>query len=96
MLNFKDDNLNDEALKISKDLIVNDENQEFVNSLIELLGLTNKKVLKRRIFEKNIVKFEIDEYVEPFMNVVATERLQEEVDEVYKDLEVVINYNKVY
>ncbi len=96
MLNFKDDNLNDEALKISKDLIVNDENQEFVNSLIELLGLTNKKVLKRRIFEKNIVKFEIDEYVEPFMNVVAIERLQEEVDEVYKDLEVVINYNKVY
>ena len=86
MLNFKDDNLNDEALKISKDLIVNDENQEFVNSLIELLGLTNKKVLKRRIFEKNIVKFEIDEYVEPFMNVVAIERLQEEVDEVYKDL----------
>ena len=96
MLNFKDDNLNDEALKISKDLIVNDENQEFVNSLIELLGLTNKKVLKRHIFEKNIVKFEIDEYVEPFMNVVAIERLQEEVDEVYKDLEVVINYNKVY
>jgi len=30
------------------------------------------------------------------MNVVAIERLQEEVDEVYKDLEVVINYNKVY
>lgn len=96
MLNFKEDNLNDEALKISKDLIVNDENQEFVNSLIELLGLTNKKVLKRHIFEKNNVKFEIDEYVEPFMNVVAIERLQEEVDEVYKDLEVVINYNKVY
>lgn len=96
MPNFKEDNLNDEALKISKDLIVNDENQEFVNYLIELLGLTNKKVLKRHIFEKNIVKFEIDEYVEPFMNVVAIERLQEDVDEVYKDLEVVINYNKVY
>lgn len=100
VLNFKDDNLNNKDLKISresKDLIVNDENQEFVDSLIEILDLTNKKVLKRKryVFEKNNVKFEIDEYIEPVMNVVAIEGLQEEVDVVYNELEDIINCNKV-
>lgn len=100
VLNFKDDNLNDTTLKISretKDLMVTDENQEFVNSLIEILGLTNKKVLKRKryVFKKNNVKFEIDEYIEPVMNVVAIEGLQEEVDVVYKELDEIINCNKV-
>lgn len=100
VLNFKDDNLNDNTLKISresKDLIVTDENQEFVNSLLEILDLTNKKVLKRKryVFEKNNVKFEIDEYMEPVMNVVAIEGLQEEVDIVYKELEKIVNCNKV-
>lgn len=100
VLNFKDDNLNDNALKISresKDLIINDDNKEFVNSLIEILDLTNKKVLKRKryIFEKNNVKFEIDEYMEPVMNVVAIEGLQEEVDWVYKELEAIISCNKI-
>lgn len=100
ILNFKDDNLNDNTLKISresKDLIVNEANQEFVNSLIEILDLTNKKVLKRKryVFEKNNVKFEIDEYIEPVMNVVAIEGLQEEVDAVYKELEEIINYNRI-
>lgn len=100
VLNFKDDNLNDEDLKISresKDLIVNDENQEFVESLIEMLDLTNKKILKRKryIYEKNNVKFEIDEYIEPVMNVVAIEGLKEEVDVVYKELEEIINHSKI-
>ena len=92
ILNFKDDNLNSKDLNISresKDLIVNDENKEFVESLIEILNLTNKKILKRKryVYEKNNVKFEIDEYIEPVMNVVAIEGLKEEVDIVYKELE---------
>lgn len=100
VLNFKDDNLNDNILKVSretKDLVINDDNQEFVDSLIEILDLANKKVLKRKryVFEKNSVKFEIDEYIEPVMNVVAIEGLQEEVDVVYKELEEIINRNRV-
>ena len=100
VLNFKDDNLNDNTLKVSretKDLVINDDNQEFVDSLIEILDLTNKKVLKRKryVFEKNNVKFEIDEYIEPVMNVVAIEGLQEEVDVVYNELEEIINRNRV-
>ena len=77
--------------------MINDDNQEFVDSLIEILDLTNKKVLKRKryVFEKNSVKFEIDEYIEPVMNVVAIEGLQEEVDVVYNELEEIINRNRV-
>ena len=100
VLNFKDDNLNDNILKVSretKDLVINDDNQEFVDSLIEILDLANKKVLKRKryVFEKNSVKFEIDEYIEPVMNVVAIEGLQKEVDAVYNELEEIINRNRV-
>ena len=100
VLNFKDDNLNDNILKVSretKDLVINDDNQEFVDSLIEILDLANKKVLKRKryVFEKNSVKFEIDEYIDPVMNVVAIEGLQEEVDAVYNELEEIINCNRV-
>ena len=100
VLNFKDDNLNDNTLKVSretKDLVINDDNQEFVDSLIEILDLANKKVLKRKryVFEKNSVKFEIDEYIDPVMNVVAIEGLQEEVDAVYNELEEIINCNRV-
>lgn len=99
-LNFKDDNLNNNELKISretKDLIITKENEEFVNSLIEILELTNKKTLKRKryIYEKNNIKFEIDEYTSPKMNVVAIEGLKEEVDEVYNELTQIINKNKV-
>ncbi len=100
VLNFKDDNLNDNTLKVSresKDLIINYDNQEFVDSLIEILGLTNKKVLKRKryVYEKNNVKFEIDEYTDPVMNVVAIEGLKDEVDKVYNELEKIINCNKI-
>ncbi len=100
ILNFKEDNLNDNTLKISKeskDLIITDDNQEFVYSLIEILNLTTKKVLKRKryVFEKNNVRFEIDDYSEPAMNVVAIEGLKENVDDVYNDLREIINCNKV-
>lgn len=100
ILDFKDDKLTDKTLKISresKDLIVNKDNEDFVESLIEILDLTNKKVLKRKryVFEKNNVKFEIDEYTEPVMNVVAIEGLKIEVDEVYQELIKIINNNKI-
>ena len=99
ILNFKDDNLNDKILKTSresKDLIITKDNEEFVMSLIEILNLNTKKVLKRKryVYEKENVKFEIDEYIEPLMNVIAIEGKKEEVDRVYKYLENIIIKNK--
>lgn len=100
ILDFKDDNMSNRDLKISReseDLIINVHNEKFVYSLIEILNLTNKKVLKRRryVFQKNKIKFEIDEYKEPIMNVVAIEGIKKEVDKVYKELSNAINCNKV-
>ncbi len=100
ILNFKDDNLNDNTLKISresKDLIVTSENEEFVESLLQILDLNNKKVLKRKryVFVKEYVKFEIDEYLEPIINVIAIEGIKEEVDKVYESLSELINIQKV-
>lgn len=46
ILNFKDDNLSDSVLKVSresKDLLINDENRDFVKSLLEILELNEKK-----------------------------------------------------
>ena len=98
ILNFKDDNLNDSTLKISresKDLLVNDENREFVKSLLEILELNISKKLERKRYvynHKNVI-FEIDKYTVPTMNVVAIEGKKEEVDKVYNELKVVIDNN---
>lgn len=65
ILNFKDDNLSDNVLKVSresKDLVMNDDNREFVKSLLEILELTDVKKLvrKRYVYRYNNVIFEID------------------------------------
>lgn len=100
ILNFKDDNLSNSVLKVSresKDLIINDENRDFVKSLLEILELndTKKLVRKRYVYTYENVIFEIDKYIIPVMNVVAIEGEKEEVDKVYNDLKSVIDSNIV-
>ncbi len=100
ILNFKDDNLNSSPLKISReseDLVITKENQKFVDSLIQILDLTNIKIFKRKriVFKKKNVVFEIDKYISPCMNVVAIEGKKEEVDQVYSSLEKIISKNKI-
>ena len=100
ILNFKDDNLSDSILKVSresKDLVMNDENREFVKSLLEILELieTKKLVRKRFVYTCNNVIFEIDKYITPVMNVVAVEVKKDEVDNVYMELKVAIDNNIV-
>lgn len=100
ILNFKDDNLSDSVLKVSresKDLVMNDENRDFVKSLLEILELTETKKLvrKRYVYTYNHVIFEIDNYTTPAMNVVAIEGEKEKVDKVYNDLKSVIDSNIV-
>ena len=98
ILNFKDDNLSDDILKISresKDLIIIDENREFVNSLLEILDYKEieKLVRKRYVYINKGVIFEIDKYTSPIMNVVAIEGNKDEVDIIYNDLKHVIDDN---
>lgn len=98
VLNFKDDNTNDSILKISretKDLVITDENRSFVESLLEILDLkeTKKLVRKRYVYKKDNVLFELDNYSNPKMNVVAIEGIKSEVDIVYNELKQVIDEN---
>lgn len=100
VLNFKDDNLNNDVLNVcreSEDLIITDENKNFVKSLIEILDLNNKKVLERHrvTFENKNVKFEIDEYTSPKMKVVAIEGDKKQVEQIYKEIENIINENRI-
>lgn len=98
VLNFKDDNTNDSILKISretKDLVITDENRSFVESLLEILDLkeTKRLVRKRYVYKKDNVLFELDNYSNPKMNVVAIEGIKSEVDIVYNELKQVIDEN---
>lgn len=98
ILNFKDDNLSDEILKISresKDLIISDENREFINSLLDILDYKEieKLVRKRYVYSYKGVIFEIDEYISPLMNVVAIEGNKDEVDNIYNELKYFIDNN---
>ena len=100
LLNFKDDNLNNNILSVSReslDLLITKENKKFVKSLISILDLNDEKVLKRHrmVYKKGHVKFEIDEYTIPKMKVVAIEGDKEQVDNVYKELEDIISKNKI-
>lgn len=100
ILNFKDDNLSDSILTVSresKDLVMNEDNREFVKSLLDILELneTKKLVRKRYEYTYNNVTFEIDQYTMPIMNVVAIEGEKNEVDQVYDELKLVIDNNIV-
>lgn len=100
LLNFKDDNLNDETLTVCREtdeLVITDDNRNFVTSLIDILDLNTKKVLERNcvVYQKNHVKFEIDDHISPAMKVVAIEGEKEKVDSVYQELLDIIEANKI-
>lgn len=100
ILNFKDDNLSDNALKVSResnDLKITDENRDFVTSLLDILELNeSKKLIRTRfVYKKNNVIFEIDKYTTPAMFVVAIEGLKDEVDNVYNELKPIIDSNVI-
>ena len=90
-LDFKDDNNSDEILKVSRETIpleVTDENKKAINSILDMLGYQKEKTLIRNrvVYKKDDVTFEIDDYIEPKMKVVAIEGIKEEVDKVYQFL----------
>ena len=91
-LDFKEDNLTDDILKIRKEsLPLEFSNMESINSILDFLEYKKDITLirNRKIYEKDNVKFEIDEYESPEVyNVVAIEGEKEEVDKVYNELEV--------
>lgn len=99
-LNFKEENESEKVLKESKEtsmLEVSSENKDFIKSMLEILNFHKSKELKRTryIYKKDNVKFEIDYYVQPEMQVVAIEGEKNEVDTVYKEIEALYEKYKI-
>ena len=64
-------------------------------SILETLNFVEaaNNLRKRYIYQKGGVKFEIDEYIRPQMNVVAIEGEKEEVEIVYSEIKDQENFN---
>ena len=84
------------SLKISSEslpLIVTEENRKVVESMLDVLDfyMSANNNRTRYVYEKNGVKFEIDDYISPQMKVVAIEGEKQQVDNVYDQLKNLIN-----
>ena len=83
--------ISDKALKISNEslsLEVTKDNRKEIESILNILGFlesaNNTRV--RYVYEKDGVKFEIDDYSKPVMCVVGIEGERKKVDKVYHEI----------
>ena len=91
ILDFKNVNFHKKGLSIaneSKCLEVTEENRDFVESLLNVLEFYKSadNFRTRYVYEKDNIKFEIDDYTVPPMKVVAIEGEEREIKKVYKFL----------
>ena len=58
--------------------------------MLDVLGFNKivENIRTRYIFELDNIKFEIDEYVLPKMNVIAIEGDKDKVDKIYEELNI--------
>ena len=99
-LDFKENNETNQELKIRKEtdiLNLNNENKVFAKTLIEFLNLkVDKELIRTRYtYQKENVKFEIDDYINPKMKVLAIEGNSEEVNKVNQELMPLIEKLKI-
>ena len=90
-LDFKDDMLLDQDLiERRESLPINFDDEKAVESILEFLHYSkdNTLIRTRYVYEKNNVKFEIDEYEQPRKTfVVAVEGEKTQVDAVYNEIQ---------
>jgi len=77
-------NVSNESLPVK----INKNNKATIYSILDVLGFKIKgdNIRTRYIFEKDNIKFEIDEYEIPRMNVIAIEGNRDKIDSIYNDL----------
>ncbi len=96
VLDFKDDNKSEEVLKVSRETLpleINDNDLGAIYSILDMLEYKKDITLirDRFVYEKGDVTFELDIYSSPEkMYVVAIEGKKEEVDNVYNSLTDII------
>lgn len=91
-LNFKEENESEQVLKVSQEspmLEIDENNREFVESILKIFDFVKSKELKRKryVYKKNNVTFEIDNYSKPEMKVVAIEGKKDQVDKIYSEIQ---------
>lgn len=98
-LDFKEDKLEKQDLIIRKESAsLTFENEEEVESILNFLEYKKDNILvrTRTIYEKENVKFEIDEYEQPNTNlVIAIEGNKKETDLIYKQLSEINDLYKI-
>ena len=91
----KNVNKKDRELKVSSESVpikVTKSNEKSIYSMLEVLDFyeaaNNYRI--RYVYKKNGVTFEIDDYIEPKMQVIGIEGIKSEVDKVYDELKKLI------
>lgn len=100
LLDFKNVNKKNGDLNISTEslpLIVNNKNKKSILSILNTLNFNEaaNNLRTRYIYNKNNVKFEIDDYIRPEMKVIAIEGIKEEVEKVYLEIKDIIEKTKI-
>lgn len=82
----RDENLKDSTESIP--LTITQENEEIINSMIAVLDFYEaaNNYRTRHVYKKNGVKFEIDDYIKPEMQVVGIEGNNDKVDKIYNEI----------
>lgn len=91
VLDFKNVETSQKQLKVSTESIplnVTSRNKKSIDDMLEILGfyIAANNLRVRYVYQKGKVTFEIDDYIEPKMQVVAIEGEKEHVDSVYLDV----------
>ena len=93
VLDFKNINKENKDLKISNESIpLEINNIDIIKSMLEVLGFYENanNTRTRYVYEKDNVIFEIDDYINPIMQVVAIEGNKDKVDKIYKEIKEII------
>lgn len=92
----KNVNKKDRDLKVSSEsepIKVTKSNEKSIYSMLEVLDFYEaaNNYRTRYVYKKDNVTFEIDDYIEPKMQVIGIEGKKEEVDKVYSELSKLIH-----
>lgn len=90
-VDFKNKCCGNETFKIAKEslpLQIKKEDIDVVKNMLEVIEFNQSadNLRTRYIFKKDGVKFEIDEYTRPKMNVIGIEGDKDKVDKIYQSI----------
>jgi len=91
LFDFKNNDKGNDTFKVAKEssvLQIKKEDIDTVKNMLNVIGFEQSadNLRTRYVYEKDGVKFEIDEYIRPEMNVIGIEGEKEMVDKIYLDI----------